>query len=96
MVFMNGCYLLSVDGASHFSSNTVHYDSCSMKKNSNRGNYILSSDVGCGDRSPGLQIGNTIGTEPITIWLIGRSNLPVGYSNPFGRSWEVKEVSGGR
>nr|QNO44769.1 hypothetical protein GAHJGAJJ_00002 [Methanosarcinales archaeon ANME-2c ERB4]QNO49656.1 hypothetical protein FBMMOPGC_00003 [Methanosarcinales archaeon ANME-2c ERB4]QNO49759.1 hypothetical protein DMFPCFDI_00002 [Methanosarcinales archaeon ANME-2c ERB4]QNO50111.1 hypothetical protein GDOAKEED_00015 [Methanosarcinales archaeon ANME-2c ERB4] len=37
MVFMNGCYLLSVDGTGYFSSNTVHCDSCSMKTNSKTG-----------------------------------------------------------
>jgi hypothetical protein len=37
MVFMNGCYLLSIDGTGYFSSNTVHCDSCSMKTNSKTG-----------------------------------------------------------
>ncbi len=37
MVFMNGCYLLSVDGTGYFSSNTVHCDQCSMKINSKTG-----------------------------------------------------------
>ena len=34
MVFMDGCYLLSVDGTGYFSSNTVHCNSCS---------YVFSS-----------------------------------------------------
>ena len=37
MVFMNGCYLLSVDGTGYFSSNTVHCDHCSIKINSKTG-----------------------------------------------------------
>ena len=37
MVFMNGCYLLSIDDTGYFSSNTVHCDSCSMKTNSKTG-----------------------------------------------------------
>jgi hypothetical protein len=37
MAFMNGCYLLSIDGTGYFSSNTVHCDSCSMRTNSKTG-----------------------------------------------------------
>ena len=37
MVFMNGCYLLSIDGTGYFSSNTVHCDFCSVKTNSKTG-----------------------------------------------------------
>ena len=37
MVFMDGCYLLSVDGTGYFSSNTVHCGSCSVKTNSRTG-----------------------------------------------------------
>jgi hypothetical protein len=37
MVFMNGCYLLSVDGTGYFSSNSVHCDFCSVKTNSKTG-----------------------------------------------------------
>ena len=31
MVFMNGCYLLSIDGTGYFSSNKIHCDSCCVK-----------------------------------------------------------------
>ena len=37
MVFMDGCYLLSVDGTGYFSSNTVHCNSCSVKTSSKTG-----------------------------------------------------------
>jgi len=37
MMFMDGCYLLSVDGTGYFSSNTIHCDSCSVKTNSKTG-----------------------------------------------------------
>jgi hypothetical protein len=37
MVFMDGCYLLSIDGTGYFSSNTVHCDACSTKTNSKTG-----------------------------------------------------------
>lgn len=37
MVFMDGYYLLSVDGTGYFSSNTVHCNSCSVKTNSKTG-----------------------------------------------------------
>lgn len=37
MVFMDRCYLLSIDGTGYFSSNTVHCNHCSMKTNSKTG-----------------------------------------------------------
>ncbi|HJH32579.1 MAG TPA: transposase [Methanosarcinaceae archaeon] len=37
MVFMNGCYLLSIDGTGYFSSNKIHCDSCCTKINSKTG-----------------------------------------------------------
>ena len=36
-VYLNGCYLLSVDGSGYFSSNDVHCDSCLEKKNKKTG-----------------------------------------------------------
>ena len=37
MVFMNNCYLLSIDGTGYFSSNKIHCDSCCTKINSKTG-----------------------------------------------------------
>ena len=37
MVFVDGYYLISVDGTGYFSSNTVHCNSCSVKTNSKTG-----------------------------------------------------------
>jgi len=37
MVFMNGCYLISIDGTGYFSSNKIHCDSCCTKINSKTG-----------------------------------------------------------
>jgi len=37
MVFMNGCYLLSIDGTGYFSSKKIHCDSCCTKTNSKTG-----------------------------------------------------------
>nr|QNO43816.1 hypothetical protein EHBNLLAN_00005 [Methanosarcinales archaeon ANME-2c ERB4] len=55
MVFMDGCYLLSVDGTGYFSSNTVHCDSCSMKTNSKTGEITYYHQMlGALNRSPGL------------------------------------------
>ena len=53
MAFMNGCYLLSIDGTGYFSSNTVHYDSCSVKTNSKTGEITYYHQMlWCCDRSP--------------------------------------------
>ena len=37
MVFMNRCYLISIDGTGYFSSNKIHCDSCCTKINSRTG-----------------------------------------------------------
>jgi hypothetical protein len=37
MIFMNRCYLISIDGTGYFSSNQIHCDSCCMKTNSKTG-----------------------------------------------------------
>lgn len=37
LVFMDGCYLLSLDGTGYFSSNDVHCSSCLEKKSSKTG-----------------------------------------------------------
>ena len=37
MVFMEGCYLLTLDGTGYFSSNEVHCGCCLEKKNSQTG-----------------------------------------------------------
>ena len=47
MVFMNGCYLLSVDGTGYFSSNTVHCDHCSIKINSKTGKITYYHQMLC-------------------------------------------------
>ena len=53
MVFMNGCYLLSIDGTGYFSSNTVHCNSCSMKTNSKTGEIAYYHQMlGALNRSP--------------------------------------------
>lgn len=36
-VFLNGCYLISIDGSNYFSSKEVHCESCLEKKNSKTG-----------------------------------------------------------
>ena len=51
MVFMNGCYLLSVDGTGYFSSNKVHCDHCSVKTNSKTGEVTYDHQMlGAGKR----------------------------------------------
>ena len=53
MIFMNRCYLISIDGTGYFSSNKIHCDSCCMKTNSKtRGNHLSASNVRCSNRSP--------------------------------------------
>lgn len=37
MIFMNRCYLISIDGTGYFSSNNIHCDSCCTKINSKTG-----------------------------------------------------------
>ena len=37
MIFMNRCYLISIDGTGYFSSNKIHCDSCCTKTNSRTG-----------------------------------------------------------
>ncbi|MEA2078380.1 MAG: transposase [Pseudomonadota bacterium] len=37
MVFMNGCYLISIDGTGYFSSNKIYCDSCCTKTNKKTG-----------------------------------------------------------
>jgi hypothetical protein len=45
MIFMNGCYLLNLDGTGYFSSNKIHSDSCMKKVNSKTGavSYYLQT-----------------------------------------------------
>ena len=47
MVFMNGCYLLSVDGTGYFSSNTIHCNQCSVKVNSKTGEITYYHQMLC-------------------------------------------------
>ncbi len=47
MVFMGGCYLLSIDGTGYFSSSTVHCDQCSMKTNSKTGEITYYHQMLC-------------------------------------------------
>lgn len=37
LIFMNSCYLISIDGTGYFSSNKIHCDSCCTKTNSRTG-----------------------------------------------------------
>src|SRR4030042_7135015 len=45
MVFMNGCYLLSIDGTGYFSSDTIHCDSCCEKKRSKTGEITYEHQI---------------------------------------------------
>jgi hypothetical protein len=45
LVFMEGCYLLSVDGTTYFSSKKVHCRSCLEKKNSTTGEITYSHQL---------------------------------------------------
>lgn len=45
MVFMNGCYLLSIDGTGYFSSNQIHCDSCCEKKSSKTGEITYEHQI---------------------------------------------------
>jgi disulfide oxidoreductase YuzD len=45
MVFMEGCYLLSLDGTGYFSSNEVHCSSCLEKKSSKTGEILYAHQM---------------------------------------------------
>jgi len=45
MVFMNGCYLLSIDGTGYFSSNKIHCESCCEKKSSKTGEITYGHQI---------------------------------------------------
>lgn len=45
MVFMNRCYLLSIDGTGYFSSNKIHCDSCCEKKRSKTGEITYEHQI---------------------------------------------------
>jgi hypothetical protein len=45
LVFMDGCYLLSADGTSYFSSKQIHCNSCLEKKNSKTGDVTYSHQM---------------------------------------------------
>jgi hypothetical protein len=45
LVFMEGCYLLSVDGTKYFSSKKIHCTSCLEKKNSKTGEISYSRQL---------------------------------------------------
>lgn len=45
MVFMEGCYLLSLDGTGYFSSNEVHCSSCLEKKSSRTGEILYAHQM---------------------------------------------------
>lgn len=45
MVFLEGCYLLSVDGTGYFSSKKIHCPSCLEKKNSKTGELTYSHQM---------------------------------------------------
>jgi hypothetical protein len=45
MVFMNGCYLLSIDGTGYFSSDKIHCDSCCEKKRSKTGEITYEHQI---------------------------------------------------
>jgi hypothetical protein len=44
-VFMNGCYLLSIDGTQYFSSKTIHCDGCLESTNSKTGEVTYSHQL---------------------------------------------------
>jgi len=41
LIFMNSCYLISIDGTGYFSSNKIHCDSCCTKKDCAGGTFII-------------------------------------------------------
>ncbi len=43
MVFMNGCYILSLDGTGYFTSKKLHSDSCMEKVNNKTRNSRIVS-----------------------------------------------------
>ena len=45
MVFMEGCYLLSVDGTGYFTSKTVHCEACLERVNSKTGEITYSHQM---------------------------------------------------
>ena len=53
MVFLDGHYLLALDGTEYFSSTTIHCASCLHKAHRNGSDHLLSSDVGRSDYPPG-------------------------------------------
>ena len=53
MVFLDGHYLLALDGTGYFSSKTIHCASCLHKVHRNGCDHLFSSDVGRGDYPSG-------------------------------------------
>jgi hypothetical protein len=66
MVFMNGCYLLSLDGTGYFSSNQIHCDSCCEKKSSKTGEITYEHKIlGAAIVHPDFKVVIPLAPEPI-------------------------------
>jgi len=66
-VFLEDCYLLSIDGTQHFSSKTVHCESCLQKKNKKTGEITYSHQmVGAVLVHPDCKQVIPLAPEPIT------------------------------
>ena len=66
MVFMNGCYLLSIDGTGYFSSDKIHCDSCCEKKRSKSGEITYEHQIlGAAIVHPDFKVVIPLAPEPI-------------------------------
>ena len=54
MVFLDGHYLVALDGTGYFSSKTIHCASCLHKVHRNGSSHLLSPDAGRGDYPSGF------------------------------------------
>ena len=54
MLFLDGAYLLALDGTGYFSSQTIHCHVVSAQGPPQRFHHVLSPDVGRGDYPSGL------------------------------------------
>ena len=65
-VFMDGCYLLSVDGTQYFSSQQIHCDSCLEQVNSQTGEVSYTHQLlGAAIVHPDQQAVIPLAPEPI-------------------------------
>ena len=58
--FIEGMYLMPVDGSQYFSSQKINCPSCLTKTSTKRSHSLQSSDSTSGNRSPGQQAGDSV------------------------------------